>query len=102
MSFQAGSNRCWPLAGALMTNPQLLLMDEPTEGLAPLFVELVAKTINELKNEKNTILLIEQNLKMAAKVIDTANVMSRGRIVYRSTGAELWENEKVKKDHLGI
>ena len=87
---------------ALMTNPDLLLMDEPTEGLAPLLVEIVQGIILRLKKEGHTILLVEQNMPMALSVGDKAHVLSRGRIVYSSEPLELLNNEEVKHTYLGV
>ena len=85
-----------------MTNPDLLLMDEPTEGLAPLLVETVQKVIFRLKDTGHTILLVEQNLSMALSVADSVHILSRGRIVHTCAAAELLENEEVKQTYLGV
>ena len=90
------------IARALMTNPDLLLMDEPTEGLAPLLVETVQKVILRLKAEGHTILLVEQNFSMALAVADTVHILSRGRIVHTCRPEELMENEEVKHTYLGV
>lgn len=90
------------IARALMTNPDLLLMDEPTEGLAPMMVQSVGDIILRIKNKGHTILLVEQNLPMALKVADATHVLSRGRIVYSSRPQELWENEEIKSRYLGL
>ena len=87
---------------ALMSSPELLLLDEPTEGLAPLMVQAVADVILRLKSRGSTILLVEQNLQMALKVADFVHILSRGRIVYSGRPNELWENEDVKKNYLGV
>jgi branched-chain amino acid transport system ATP-binding protein len=85
-----------------MSNPALLLMDEPTEGLAPLLVREVGRVIGELKREGLSILLVEQNLPMAAAVADRVHVLSRGEIVYSGTPAALMADEPVKSRYLGV
>ena len=77
-------------------------MDEPTEGLAPALVREVAKLIRTLKDGGMTILLVEQNIALAAKVADEAHVMSKGKIVYSSGPKELWENQEIKTRFLGV
>lgn len=87
---------------ALMTNPDLLLLDEPSEGLAPIIVKEIGDVIAQLKASGFSILLVEQNLKLALIVADYTYVVSKGAIVYESTPAELEENEKVKNTYLGV
>ena len=87
---------------ALMTNPTLLLMDEPTEGLAPLLVREVGRALAELKAQGLSILLVEQSLPFALKVADHVHVLSRGRIVHSGTPAALWADEEVKSRYLGL
>jgi branched-chain amino acid transport system ATP-binding protein len=109
---ERGANRANKLSGgeqqmlaigrALMTNPDLLLMDEPTEGLAPLIVREVGRVIAELKREGLSILLVEQNLPLALSVADTVHVLSRGQIVHSSTPDALVANEDVKSRYLGV
>jgi len=100
--LSGGEQQMLAIARALMTNPDLLLMDEPTEGLAPVLVQNVAEIMLRLKESGNTIFLVEQNISMALKVADVTHVLSRGRIVYSSSPQELWQNEEIKNSYLGI
>ncbi len=90
------------IARALMTNPDLLLFDEPSEGLAPVVVEEVFRVIEELKAAGQSILLVEQDFGMAMSVADYAYIMSKGTIVYDSAPDELINNESVKSAYLGV
>ena len=100
--LSGGEQQMLAIARALMTNPELLLMDEPTEGLAPLLVREVGRVIGELKSAGLSILLVEQNLPMALSVADRVHVLSRGRIVHSCSPAALWENEEIKAKYLGL
>jgi branched-chain amino acid transport system ATP-binding protein len=100
--ISGGEQQMLAIGRALMTNPDLLLMDEPTEGLAPLIVREVGRVIAELKREGLSILLVEQNLPMAASVADRVHVLTRGEIVYSGRPGELLANEDVKSRFLGV
>ena len=100
--LSGGEQQMLAIGRSLMSNPELLLMDEPTEGLAPLLVAQVAQAIGELKRAGLSILLVEQNLPMAAAVADRVHVLNRGLIVYSGTPAALLADEDVKSRYLGV
>ena len=100
--LSGGEQQMLAIARALMTNPELLLMDEPTEGLAPLLVREVGGVIENLKSQGLSILLVEQNLPLALRLADQVHVLSRGRIVHSSAPQALWENEEIKTRYLGL
>lgn len=100
--LSGGEQQMLAIARALVANPLLLVMDEPTEGLAPALVREVASLIGRLKNEGTSILLVEQNAAFAVKVADQVHVMSKGTIVHSSDPATLWENQEIKTQFLGV
>ena len=100
--LSGGEQQMLAIGRALMSNPDLLLMDEPTEGLAPLLVREVGRVIGELKRSGLSILLVEQNLALALSVADRVHVLSRGQIVHSGTPAELMGNDDVKTRYLGV
>jgi branched-chain amino acid transport system ATP-binding protein len=100
--LSGGEQQMLAIGRALMTNPDLLLMDEPSEGLAPIIVEEVGRIIGRLKEAGFSILLVEQNLPMALKIADFVYIVNKGVIVYESTPEELRNNEEVKTRYLGV
>jgi branched-chain amino acid transport system ATP-binding protein len=100
--LSGGEQQMLAIARALMVDPVLLLLDEPSEGLAPLIVERIVNVLHEVKGKGLTILLVEQNLGTALKLADRHYVLSKGEICYSGTSGELQENEAVKKQYLGV
>jgi branched-chain amino acid transport system ATP-binding protein len=85
-----------------MGNPEVLLVDEPTEGLAPLIVEAVLETLSTISDTGVTILMVEQNFKAAMKVADRFYIMSKGQIVFQGNGEELVAAEDIRKMYLEV
>ena len=100
--LSGGEQQMLAIGRALMTNPQLILMDEPSEGLAPLIVKEVGKIISQLKQKGFSILLVEQNLPMALKVADDLYILSNGEVVYESTPEQLRSNGEIKAKYIGV
>jgi branched-chain amino acid transport system ATP-binding protein len=101
-TLSGGEQQMLAVGRALMTNPQLLLLDEPSEGLAPLVVREIGRVLVGLKQQGLSILLVEQNVPLALRVADRVYVMSKGQIVYDGTPSELGASEDVKRRFLGI
>ena len=100
-TLSGGEQQMLAVARALMSRPKVLMMDEPSLGLAPLVVKGIFDIIREINKQGVTVLLIEQNANMALKTADYAYVLETGRIGLSGTGAELLTNEDVKKAYLG-
>jgi branched-chain amino acid transport system ATP-binding protein len=101
-TLSGGEQQMLATARALMASPSLLLMDEPSMGLAPVLVESIFDTVEEINKEGTTILLVEQNATMALSVAHRGYVLQTGEIVIADTAANLRENEMVQKAYLGI
>ncbi len=100
-TLSGGEQQMLAVARALMSRPKLIMMDEPSLGLAPIIVRGIFDIIREIHRQGVTILLIEQNANMALQTADTGYVLETGRIGLSGTGAELLSNEAVKKAYLG-
>ena len=101
-TLSGGEQQMLAIGRALMGNPRVLLLDEPSEGLAPLIVAEVRRTISRLKAEKQSIVLVEQNLKLALDVADSAVILNTGRCVFAGAAAELAKNEELIVQNLGV
>ncbi len=101
-TLSGGEQQMLAIGRALMTNPDCLIMDEPSEGLAPIIIQGVWEAVGKLKAQGLSILLVEQNASLALKLVDYVHVMSKGRVVYSASPQELWANEEVKSAYLGI
>jgi branched-chain amino acid transport system ATP-binding protein len=100
--LSGGEQQMLAAARALVSNPALLVMDEPTEGLAPLMIRELGRTIETLKQTGASILLIEQRLAFALRYADTVFIMSKGRIVHHCSPAELMSDAPMKSRYLGV
>jgi len=101
-TLSGGEQQMLAIGRGLMTNPDCLIMDEPSEGLAPIIIQGVWEAIGKLKKEGLSILLVEQNASLALKLVDYVHVMSKGQVVYSARPEELAANEEIKSSYLGI
>ena len=101
-SLSGGEQQMLAIARALMGNPRVLLMDEPSEGLAPLIVSEVGRTIARLKAEGQSILLVEQNVRLALELADEVVILNTGRVAFTGSAGEARGNEALITQHLGV
>lgn len=100
-TLSGGEQQMLAMGRALMSKPKLLLLDEPSMGLAPIFIKEIFSIIQEIQAQGTTVLLIEQNAKMALSIANRGYVLETGKIVLEGTGQELLSSEAVKKAYLG-
>jgi branched-chain amino acid transport system ATP-binding protein len=101
-TLSGGEQQMLAIGRALMGNPRVLLLDEPSEGLAPLIVAEVGRAIGRLKDEGQSIVLVEQNRQLALDVADQAVILNTGRCVFAGSAAEVATNEDLVAQHLGV
>ena len=101
-TLSGGEQQMLAMGRALMSGPKLLLLDEPSMGLAPVLVEQIFETIKRLNDTGTTILLVEQNARMALQIAHRGYVLASGRIVLEDAATRLRDNEMVRKSYLGI
>jgi branched-chain amino acid transport system ATP-binding protein len=102
LSFSGGEKKMLSLGRALMMNPSLVLMDEPSEGLAPLVVRKLMETIVAIRQRGLTLLMADQNLKFCRKVCDYGYLLEKGTVVYEGRLEDIWSNEEVVKRYLAV
>lgn len=101
-TLSGGEQQMLAIGRALMSNPKLLLMDEPSMGLAPMLVQEIFKIIREINSEGTTILLVEQNARMALSIANRAYVLETGQVAISGEAKEMAENKEVQKAYLGL
>jgi len=101
-TLSGGEQQMLAIGRGLMTNPDCLIMDEPSEGLAPIIIQGLWEAIGKLKAEGLSILLVEQNAALALQLVDYVHVISKGRVVYSGAPKALWADDDVKSRYLGI
>jgi branched-chain amino acid transport system ATP-binding protein len=101
-SLSGGEQQMLAIGRALMGNPRVLLMDEPSEGLAPLIVAEVGRTLMRLKREGQSILLVEQNIKLALDLADEVVILNTGRVAFSGSAAQVRNDQALITQHLGV
>jgi branched-chain amino acid transport system ATP-binding protein len=101
-SLSGGEQQMLAIGRALMAKPRVLMLDEPTEGLAPRYVSLLYQVVQNLRDQKQTILIVEQSVHHVLRIADRAYVMENGRIVMEGAGADLLGDERLKVAYLGL
>ena len=101
-TMSGGEQQMCAIGRALMSDPKILLMDEPSAGLAPVIVQQVFELIKKIKNEGLTVLIVEQNVKQVLKVVDRAYIIEAGSLKMEGTSAELLNSKEVQKAYLGM
>jgi branched-chain amino acid transport system ATP-binding protein len=101
-TLSGGEQQMLAIGRALMGNPRVLLLDEPSEGLAPLIVAEVGRAISRLKDEGQSIVLVEQNIKLALEVADQAVILNTGRCVFAGSASDVMNNEQLVAQNLGV
>jgi branched-chain amino acid transport system ATP-binding protein len=101
-TLSGGEQQMLAIGRALVQNPDVVLMDEPTEGLSPKIVEEVGDVIKLLREQRCAIFLVEQNLAFALRVTDSIMVMNKGRIVFEGNPSELADNQELCRQYVGV
>ena len=101
-SLSGGEQQMLAIGRSLMSEPKLVIMDEPSLGLSPLLVKSILETVAKIKKEETTVLLVEQNLVQSLKISDRGYILENGRIVKSGRGSELLQDEDIKRNYLGI
>ena len=102
IQLSGGEQQMLAIARALIANPEFVLMDEPSEGLAPILVRAVADTIQEIRNDRITILLVEQNFDMTVELGDLFYILNKGQIVFQGSRDEILREEETRKQYLSV
>jgi branched-chain amino acid transport system ATP-binding protein len=100
--LSGGQQQMLAIGRALLTNPDFLLMDEPSEGLAPVIIEQIGEVVLKLKESGLSMLMVEQNIDLATRVADQILIMNKGSLVWSGTPQELRDNEEIKHKYLGV
>jgi branched-chain amino acid transport system ATP-binding protein len=100
-TLSGGEQQMLAMGRALMSQPKLLLLDEPSMGLAPIFIQEIFEIIKDIQKQGTTVLLIEQNANMALSIADRGYVLETGKVILSGTGKELLASDEVRKAYLG-